>query len=171
LSTQRAALPDDSEVKGVKAMMSWILLLGRLLFGGFFFLSGINHLTQAGTYVGYVAGHGVPSPGAAVIGTGILLLLGGSSVLLGVAPRVGLALLVLFLVPVTFVMHAFWNIPDVQARMFEMGNFMKNMALTGAALGWMAVPVPWPFALDALIRRRWPSWTRWTGFDRPAHQT
>ena len=151
-------------------MAKWTLLFGRLLFGGFFLFSGINHLTQVRSLAGYAGSQGVASPEVAVAGTGVLLLLGGSSVLLGVAPRIGLALIVLFLVPVTFVMHAFWNVPDAQARMLDMVNFMKNMALTGAALGLMAVPIPWPFALDAFIRRRWPSWTRWTSFDRPAHQ-
>jgi uncharacterized membrane protein YphA (DoxX/SURF4 family) len=152
-------------------MMSWILLLGRLLFGGFFLFSGINHFTRVGMFSSYAGSQGVPSPELAVIVTGILLVLGGSSVIFGVAPRVGLALVIVFLVPVSFIMHAFWNVTDAQAQAGEMGNFMKNMALTGAALGMMAVPVPWPRAIDALIRRRWPSWTRWTGFDRPAHQT
>ena len=152
-------------------MAKWTLLLGRLLFGGFFLFSGINHLTQVKSLAGYAGSYGVTSPELAVVVSGLLLLLGGASVVFGVAPRVGLALIVLFLVPVTFVMHAFWNVPDAQARMFDMVNFMKNMALTGAALGLMAVPVPWPFALDASIRRRWPSWMRWTSLDRPAHQT
>jgi putative oxidoreductase len=152
-------------------MTNWTLLLGRLLFGGFFLFSGVNHLTEVKSLAGYAGSHGVPSPELAVVGSGLLILLGGLSVLLGVAPRVGLALIVLFLFPVTFVMHAFWSVADAQARMPEMINFMKNMALSGAALGLMAVPIPWPFSLDAFLRRRWPSWTRWTGFDRPAHQT
>ena len=152
-------------------MTQWALLVGRILFGGYFFLSGINHLTQVRQMAGYAAGHGVVSPDLAVAGTGVLLLLGGLSVLLGLAPRIGLVLLVLFLVPVSFIMHAFWNVPDAQARMFDMVNFMKNMALTGAALGLMAIPVPWPFSADATLRKHWPAWTRWTGFDRHAHQT
>jgi putative oxidoreductase len=152
-------------------MTNWMLLVGRLLFGGFFLFSGINHVTAVDSLAGYAGSHGVPSPELAVVASGLLILLGGASVVLGVAPRVGLALIVLFLVPVTFVMHAFWSVADAQARMPEMINFMKNMALTGAALGLMAVPLPWPFSLDAFLRRRWPSWTRWTSFDRHAHQT
>jgi putative oxidoreductase len=153
----------------VRAMINSLLLLGRLLFGGFFLFSGIGHFNQVGMYSGYAASQGVPSAEIAVIGTGALLVLGGLSVILGFAPRLGLALLVLFLVPVSFVMHPFWNMADAQARSMEMVNFMKNMALTGAALGMMAIPVPWPVAVDALIRRRWPSWTRWSGFDRTPH--
>jgi putative oxidoreductase len=171
LPTSRAALSDESEVKEVTAMTSWILLVGRVLFGGFFLLSGINHLTRVGMYASYAGGHGVPSPALATVVTGVLLVLGGASVLLGFAPRVGLALIILFLVPVSFVMHGFWNIADPQAQAGEMVNFMKNMALAGAALGWMAVPVPWPLAIDVWMRRRTTSSSRPPRMDRPAHQT
>jgi uncharacterized membrane protein YphA (DoxX/SURF4 family) len=152
-------------------MTSWILLVGRVLFGGFFLLSGINHLTRVGMFASYAGSHGVPNPELATVLTGVLLVLGGASVLLGFAPRVGLALLILFLVPVSFVMHGFWNIADPQAQAAEMVNFMKNMALAGAALGWMAVPVPWPLAIDVLMRRRTTSSSRPPRMDRPAHQT
>ena len=64
----------------------------------------------------------------------VLLLVGGLSVLFDVLPIVGLIALVLFLVPVTFIMHAFWKVQDPMAKMGEMVNFMKNIALLGAVL-------------------------------------
>ena len=48
---------------------------------------------------------------------------------------------------------------------------MGLLALTGAALGLMAVPVPWPLSADELIRRRWPEWTRRTSLQRPVRQS
>ena len=45
-------------------------------------------------------------------------------------------------------MHNFWAIPDAQAAAGEMVQFMKNMALTGAALMVSSVP-RWPLSLDA----------------------
>ncbi|MEK6228492.1 MAG: DoxX family protein, partial [Actinomycetota bacterium] len=47
---------------------------------------------------------------------------------------VGAILLVLFLVPTTFIMHAFWKEQDPQAEQMQMAMFMKNTALTGGAL-------------------------------------
>jgi putative oxidoreductase len=149
-------------------MTQWTLLLGRLLFGGFFLYSGINHLTNVGQVAGYAASHGVPSPELAVIVSGLMLVFGGLSVLLGLAPRIGLALIIAFLVPVTFAMHPFWDVTNAQQRMMEMVNFTKNLALTGAALGLMAVPVPWPVSVDERLGRRYPQWIR---FQRPAHLT
>ena len=51
----------------------------------------------------------------------------------------GAALLVLFLVPVTFTMHRFWGLADPAATQLQMILFMKNLGLVGAALlTWIA---------------------------------
>ncbi|RTG95903.1 DoxX family protein [Thermus scotoductus] len=110
------------------------MLIGRILYGGFFLLNGINHFLMGQAMIGYAQSKGVPAPALAVYGSGILILLGGLSVLLGYQVQVGLWLLVAFLVPVSLTMHNFWAIQDPQQRMVEQVNFMKNMALLGAAL-------------------------------------
>ena len=46
----------------------------------------------------------------------------------------GAWLIVLFLVPVTIVMHAFWKISDPQAMQMAQVDFFKNISLLGAAL-------------------------------------
>ncbi len=149
--------------------MNWTLLVGRVLFGGFFLLSSFNHFTKTQQLAGYAAAHGVAAPEAAVIVAGILLFLGGLSVLLGLAPRIGLALLVIFLVPVSLTMHNFWA-ETGQAQMMDMTNFMKNVALLGGCFGLMALRVPWPVSVDEAIHRKYPEWDRWTGFIPPAAQ-
>jgi putative oxidoreductase len=129
-------------------LMSTLLLIGRILFGGYFLFSGINHFLNLQGMSAYAASHGVPMPQLAIALTGAMLLFGGLSVLLGFVPRIGLFVLLLFLVPVTFVMHNFWAVEDPGARMAEMSNFLKNLALTGATLGLMAIVVPWPASVD-----------------------
>jgi putative oxidoreductase len=133
--------------------MSWILLIGRVLFGGFFLYSGISHFLSVAQMAGYASEHGVPMARQAVMVSGALLLAGGLSVLMGFLPRVGLALIVTFLVPVTLTMHAFWAVGDPQARMMEMANFFKNLGLLGGALGMMAIGVPWPYSIDVTAPR------------------
>ena len=125
----------------------WVSLLGRLLYGGYFLYSGINHFLGLEGMAGYAASKGVPAPSLAVAFSGLLILLGGLSIILGVWTRLGAWLIVLFLVPVSLMMHTFWAIPDPQAASGEMLNFMKNMALLGAAL--MIATVPrWPLSVD-----------------------
>lgn len=123
--------------------MNAFFLLGRLLFGGFFAFNGINHFLQLGYMAGYAGMKGVPAPTVAVALTGVMLLLGGLSVLLGAWPRIGVALIVLFLLPTSVMMHDFWNVQDPMQQVGEQVNFMKNLALTGAALMLLAIPVPW----------------------------
>jgi putative oxidoreductase len=126
-----------------------LLLIGRILYGGFFLISGFNHFAKMSSYKPYVASKGVPTPAVAVLGSGLLILLGGLSVLLGFWPHIGLLLIVVFLLGVTPKMHAFWGVTDPMARMGEQINFMKNVALLGAALAMAAIPHPWPIGLGS----------------------
>lgn len=138
----------------------WAFVIGRVLFGGFFVMSALNHFTRGEMMTGYAASKGVPLAGVAVFLTGVLLLIGGLSVIFGYLPKLGLAALVLFLVPVTLMMHAFWTIDDPQARTLEMGNFMKNIALLGGALALGAVPEPWPVSVGERTKTRLPTWRK-----------
>jgi putative oxidoreductase len=122
-------------------------LIGRILYGGFFLMSGVNHFTTISALKQYAASKGVPAPAFAVGGSGLLMLLGGLSVVLGFRPHYGLLFLFVFLLGVTPKMHAFWTVSDPIARMGEQVNFMKNMALLGAALAMAAIPQPWPMSL------------------------
>lgn len=127
--------------------MAIAFLIGRILFGGYFLMNAYNHLVKTSNLVGYAQSKGVPSPKSAVIGSGILLLIGGLSIILGVYPVIGVISLVVFLLLVSFKMHAFWNIQDPMARMGEEVNFGKNVALIGAALMLLMIAVPWVYSL------------------------
>jgi putative oxidoreductase len=130
--------------------MRGLFVLGRLIFGGFFTWSGLNHFVAQREMSGYADIHGVPAPAMAVPVSGALLLAGGVSVLTGIKPREGLAAIIGFLVPVSLQMHRFWEIEDPERRAQEMTQFMKNMALVGAALMLMQVEEPWPASVDAI---------------------
>ena len=65
---------------------------------------------------------------------GVIAVLGGLSVALGYRARVGAWLIVVFLVPVTLTMHAFWGVSDPMMAQMQMVMFMKNLSMLGAAL-------------------------------------
>jgi len=111
-----------------------ILYIGRIVFGGYFLYNAYNHFSHLAMMAGYAQAKGVPSPKLAVAGAGVLLGIGGISILLNVFPLVGLLALVLFLIPVTFMVHAYWKVQEPMARMGETVNFAKNLALLGAVL-------------------------------------
>jgi len=126
-------------------------LVGRAILGGFFIQSGLHHFQDPKSLTQYAAAKGVPAPDVAVAASGALALMGGLSVLTGTKPRLGLAAIVGFLVPVTLQIHRFWEAEDQKARMSETVNFMKNTALAGAALMLMQIPEPWPASIDSLL--------------------
>jgi putative oxidoreductase len=130
-------------------IMEIALLVGRILFGGFFIMSGINHFRNLAMMSGYAGSKNVPSPRLAVIGTGVMLAVGGASVLLGIVPIVGLMVLILFLLSTLVTMHDFWNLKDPQQRAAEQVNFLKNVALIGASLALMYGASNWTLALYA----------------------
>lgn len=123
-------------------------LVGRLMVGGFFLMNAFNHFAQLNMLTGYAKTKGVPAPALAVGGSGILLFLGGLSLLLGYHPTIGVALLVIFLLGVSFGIHNFWTVQEPQAKLGEMTNFLKNMAILGLLLMSLAIPARWLMSLS-----------------------
>jgi uncharacterized membrane protein YphA (DoxX/SURF4 family) len=122
-------------------------LVGRVIAGSFFLMNGFNHFAQLNMMTGYAKSKGIPTPALAVGGSGVLLFLGGLSLLLGYHPTIGAALLVIFLLSVSFGIHNFWTVHDQPARQGEMVNFLKNMAILGLLLMTLAIPGPWVMSL------------------------
>ena len=122
-------------------------LVARVVFGVIFAFFGLNHFLNAETMVGYAGAKGVPAPNLMVPATGGMLLFGGLGVLLGVFPTLAAGAVVVFLLVTTPLMHDFWAASDAE-RMTEMTQFLKNVALLGAAAGFLALSgSPWPLAV------------------------
>ena len=127
--------------------MDIVFLIGRILVGGFYLLSASNHFFQLNAMSGYAASKRVPAPKLLTIVTGMLLLVAGLSILTGFQPLIGIVALVLFFLPTTFMMHNFWAEQDQMVKTNQMVHFMKNLALLGSALMFLAIPQPWPLSL------------------------
>lgn len=63
----------------------------------------------------------------------ICLILGGTLILTGYRAKFGVFLLLAYLVPVTFIVHDFWNFSEPEQRI-EGIQFMKNIAIMGGLL-------------------------------------
>jgi uncharacterized membrane protein YphA (DoxX/SURF4 family) len=111
-----------------------IVLIGRILFAVLILGSAYAHFTQSAGMAQYAASKGVPLPHPSVLGGGVLLALGGLSVLFGVWADLGSLLLFLFLLPTAVLMHQFWKETDPQAKSMEMVQFNKDIGLAGASL-------------------------------------
>lgn len=112
----------------------WLFLAGRILFSALFLLSGLTHFMQLDETSQYAGQKGVPAPRLMTIVTGIAILLGGLSILFWTQVIVGAWLVAGFLLLAAFTIHDFWAVEDPQQAQIEMQQFMKNVALAGAAI-------------------------------------
>ena len=131
-------------------IVRYAALAGRQLFSIIFIIASAGHFSPQ--TIEAAARHGVPLPGLLVPVSGIIALLGGLSVLLGYQTRVGGWLLVIFLVPVTVMMHNFWSAPDLVTAQIERAMFLKNVTMLGGAL-LISYFGAGPLSLDAVVQR------------------
>ncbi|MBI2591610.1 MAG: DoxX family protein [Candidatus Brennerbacteria bacterium] len=127
--------------------MEIIFLIGRVIFGGYWLMSGFNHFRMKKMLEGYTASKGIPSPSFMVMFSGFWLLIIGFALVLGIYTDIALLMLAAFLIAVSVFMHDFWKVSDPNTKMMEMIHFMKNMALLGATLIMYMIPVPWPYSV------------------------
>lgn len=127
--------------------MVYLFVLGRVLLGVYFIMSGVNHFKNVQGLAGYAQSKGVPMAKEGVLLSGFMMILGGLGIVLGVYIQLSVLLLVLFLLVSSLKMHQYWKITDPMARMGEEINFKKNMALLGALLMLLALPLPWAVSL------------------------
>ena len=110
-------------------------IAGRFLFTSLFFLSGITHFTNIPYYVSLMPS-AVPYPLFWIFISGVVELAGAAMILFNWRPRLGGWLIVIFLLPVTVVVHGYemQHASDEVIRALHQAHFLKGFALMGAAL-------------------------------------
>lgn len=114
-------------------MSSFLMLIGRLLLGGLFIFSFYGKVMEYDTTAAYMATKGLPFI-PLLLGLAIVIeLVGGLSLIFGYKIRAMALLLFLYLIPVTFFIHDFWNAQAPNDRI-ELINFIKNLGIMGGLL-------------------------------------
>jgi uncharacterized membrane protein YphA (DoxX/SURF4 family) len=122
-------------------------LLGRALFALVVGYLALGNLLDLEASVGYARSKGAPLASLTVPLGSLGLVAGSLAVLLGVYPGLGALAVVVFLVPITLVMHDFWTM-EGQDRQNEQIHFLKNVGLLGIALVFLALSAAsWPLAV------------------------
>jgi len=126
--------------------MNLLAPVGRVLFALIFLAAAPRHFTQEG--ISHAADFGVPLAALLVPCSGLLAIFGALSVATGFKTKWGAWALVAFLVPITFTLHAFWNVTDAVQHHVQLAMFAKNISMIGSAL-LLAHFGAGPFSVDA----------------------
>lgn len=115
--------------------MDELWLVGRILFAGVFVWAGISHLIDLdGSTRAAATRVAEPAARFLTVASSIAYILGGLSVILGIWGDLGALLLIVTLIPVTFVGYTFWAERDPDVRRMQQALFLKNIALIGGAV-------------------------------------
>ncbi len=125
--------------------MNYIPLIGRILFSTIFMYSSIANFSDY--YIYEATAKGIPSSYILVPLVGVFELLGGLSILTGFMAKWGAWLIILILLPVTLIMHDFWNVEDLVRHQYVLMTFMRNLSIIGAAL-MISFFGPGPYSFD-----------------------
>jgi uncharacterized membrane protein YphA (DoxX/SURF4 family) len=100
-----------------------------IMLGVFFLINGINHFYNTDVLKKYCARRGLFSPKLMVHLSGILLLLGGTTLITGFFQIYGMIGLSFFLIAASFTIHKFWVEKERNSRLNESLHFTKNLVI------------------------------------------
>jgi putative oxidoreductase len=110
-------------------------LIGRIFLSAIFIFEAIDTTLFFGTAKATMQEHGLTWNQDFLLYCAIFLLtMGGMMVLLGYRSTLGAILLLTYWVPVTLIVHDFWNTQTNLALRQESILFMKNFAIIGGLL-------------------------------------
>ena len=108
--------------------------IARILAAGVFVTGGWSTLKQPGPRAKAPARIGLPESDLLVRANGLGMIVAGSTMALGIKPRLSALALAGLLVPTTMAGHRFWEEEDERARGMQRTQFFKNAAALGALL-------------------------------------
>jgi len=114
-------------------LQSTTVLVGRILLGLIFVLSGFAKISGFDGTAGYIASKGLPLPQLLAALTIVVELGGGLALMAGLYTRQAVVALAVFSLLTAVVFHNFWAAPQGE-QMMQQINFMKNLAIAGGML-------------------------------------
>jgi len=123
-----------------------LALVGRILLGAIFVLSGFKKLMAFSGLVASISGKGLPMPEVLAVLTVAIELGAGLLLVIGWKARWAAFLIFLYIIPVSLVFHNFWAMEGAQAAMNQIA-FLKNLSIMGGML-MVAAFGPGRYSLD-----------------------
>ena len=115
-------------------LQTMCVLVGRFLLGMYFIIPGIQKITDFENMSAYMQAHDVPLIGVLLPLTILIQLAAGTALIVGFKGKLAAFILAGLTLVISIYMHDFWGMEEGVARMHEMQNFVKNMAIMGGLL-------------------------------------
>jgi putative oxidoreductase len=129
------------------ATQNTIVLVGRILLGLIFILSGFGKIAGFDGTVAYIASSHLPLPSIVAALTIVIELGGGLALVTGFYTRQTALVLAVFTLLTGFIFHNFWAAAEAQ-RLAQQINFLKNLSIAGGMLV-LAAFGPGTLSIDA----------------------
>jgi len=109
-------------------------LIGRVLLAFIFLFEAYDSIAFFEQTKEQMVSHGINwNNDILLLGAIFMLILGGILILIGYRSSFGAILLLIYWIPVTFIVHSWWNEPPGPQR-FHSIQFMKNLSIMGGLL-------------------------------------
>jgi putative oxidoreductase len=153
MSTQDSRSPESwlTCTDGLAAQwQDFLLLLGRVLLGWIFILSGWRKLMDIPAFVATMPRRDLPTFLGYV--APFVEFIGGILLVIGLATRYAALLMLLFVIIATFSSHRYWSYPEAQ-KAAQHGNFWKNVSMMGGTV-LLFITGAGRYAVDAMLARK-----------------
>jgi len=128
----------------------FLLLLGRVLIGWIFILSGWRKLMDIEAFVTSMPRRDLPTFLGYV--APFVEFVGGILLVVGLATRYAALVMLLFIIIATFSSHRYWNYPEAQ-QANQNSHFWKNISMMGGTV-LLFITGAGRYAVDAVLQRR-----------------
>lgn len=115
----------------------YINRIGRILFSLIFIASGLSKIGDWDKTISYMESHNMVFTPFFLIMAILLQVTGGLSIITSYKSKIGAILLLIFMLPATYIFHSFWTLPietdlQIAIQQTEMVSFLKNITIIGA---------------------------------------
>lgn len=118
-------------------MKDYMDLIGRILMSIIFYFEAYDKIFYMTPTKATMTEWGITwNQNLLIYGSGFCLILGATLILIGYRSGLGAFLILLYWIPLTFILDKFWEIPltDHETRRSVALHFMKNIAIAGGLL-------------------------------------
>jgi putative oxidoreductase len=124
----------------MRYIQAFFQFLGRFCLATIFLIAGIGKIFTWDQTVQYMSAHGMPMAEFFIIGAILTEVIASFCLAFGIRAKLAAALLLVYLIPVTYIFHPFWLAQDPAIKEATLIEFLKNLAIFGGLLLYVTCP-------------------------------